>query len=166
MLRWLEANGYPPDSLEGQARYMAHEAMRKYPPTRRILIGANPSDREANTNAITRDFERPRIVNRRSPLVGQAAGVPAAEGSPGVVSGGHSRLRDDGVVSPHSVRRPGDEMMLRQRELGESGQPERQRDGTLHIIFDNAPAGMKTKQDMGGLFRDVRIDRGKSMPMA
>ena len=27
MLDWMQANGYPQNSLEGQMRYMAHEAM-------------------------------------------------------------------------------------------------------------------------------------------
>jgi hypothetical protein len=50
MLNWLAANGYAKDSLEGQMRYMAHEAMSgKYPRTRAALMGATPENIVGNT---------------------------------------------------------------------------------------------------------------------
>jgi hypothetical protein len=55
----------------------------RYPRTRRALIGAHPGAREGLTNTITREFERPKVINRRSGDVATAAGVSADEsGSP------------------------------------------------------------------------------------
>jgi TP901 family phage tail tape measure protein len=79
MLSWMRSHGYPPDSLEGQARYMAHEAMsRNYPRTRAALMSAEPGSRVARTNVITREFEAPRVVNPRTGYVGRAAAVTGA----------------------------------------------------------------------------------------
>ncbi len=36
------------------------------------------------------------------------------------------------------------------------------RNGTLHIKFENSPPGMRTKQDMDGLFRETTISHGRS----
>lgn len=73
MLRWLEAHGYPRNSAEGQTRYMAHEAMTgRYRRTRDILMSADPQRFEADTNTITREFESPKIVNRRQDAVSSA----------------------------------------------------------------------------------------------
>src|SRR5262249_34908896 len=67
MLEWLRANGYPPDSLEGQAKYMAHEAMtgKGYGPTRNVLMTAteDPQSLYRGTDIITKNFEAPRIAN-------------------------------------------------------------------------------------------------------
>jgi hypothetical protein len=78
MLSWMKEQGYAPSSLEGQSRYMAHEAMSgKYPKTRESLTGAEPGSRQARTTAITREFEAPRIINPRTGFVGEAAATMA-----------------------------------------------------------------------------------------
>jgi hypothetical protein len=65
MFNWLAAHGYARDSLEGQARFMAHEAMSgRYARTRAILMGGDASN--AAVNAITKEFESPAIVNDRT----------------------------------------------------------------------------------------------------
>lgn len=62
MLKWLKENNYPPDSLEGQARYMAIEAdsMPKLSKTLRRATRQNVGD---VSDAITDQFERPAIRN-------------------------------------------------------------------------------------------------------
>jgi hypothetical protein len=40
MQAWLTAHGFARDSLEGQQRYMVHEAMHDYPVSRRALMNA------------------------------------------------------------------------------------------------------------------------------
>ncbi len=73
MVRWLEANGYARNSAEGQMRYMVREAMRGgYGRTRRILMGEGTGNVEADTNTITREFEAPAVINRRSGAVSNA----------------------------------------------------------------------------------------------
>lgn len=80
MLNWMKENGYAPNSLEGQARYMAKEAMSgSYPQTREALMNASPERRAAATHTLTREFESPAVVNNRTGQVAQAAGVPATE---------------------------------------------------------------------------------------
>ncbi len=85
MFRWLDKNGYARNSAEGQMRYMAHEAMSgRFKQTRGILMGEGSGDIERDTNTITREFESPRIVNRRSGAVRNALGV----GPEGEATGG------------------------------------------------------------------------------
>jgi hypothetical protein len=71
MFNWLAANGYDRNSLEGQQRYMAHEAMTdpRFGATRNILMNANEKSLAADTHAITRNFEAPAIINNRSGAV-------------------------------------------------------------------------------------------------
>jgi hypothetical protein len=76
MFNWLSENRYPRNSLEGQARYMAHEAMTRpeYSETRRSLHGATPANVGGVANTIMRNFERPqhhdtnRAANARAVL--------------------------------------------------------------------------------------------------
>jgi len=80
MLAWMKANGYAPDSLEGQAKFMAHEAMSSaYPRTRGALMGADPASRSERTDAITREFERPAVINPRTRQVDRAAATTMDE---------------------------------------------------------------------------------------
>ena len=79
MLNWLAANGYPADSLPGQAAYMAHEAMTGgYPRTRNILMNADPANRATNTPIITREFEAPAVTNYRTGNVNPSGRSPGA----------------------------------------------------------------------------------------
>jgi hypothetical protein len=104
MLSWMKQQGYDRTSLEGQARYMAHEAMSgKYPTTRNILMHADPSRFAQDVPRITREFEAPKVVNYRTGAVenayrnqmteaGRGAGMYGARhgvgGGPGVGRGG------------------------------------------------------------------------------
>jgi Phage tail lysozyme len=63
MQAWLAAHGYARDSLEGQQRYMAHEAMHDYPVSRRALMSA--TDPSVAGDILERNFESPRILNNR-----------------------------------------------------------------------------------------------------
>ena len=91
MFKWLAANGYSRDSLEGQSRYMVHEAMthKGYGPTRQALLGAESGSRAARTDTITRNFEGPARINNRTGQVREAAGVTptAAAPAPSKVAG-------------------------------------------------------------------------------
>lgn len=65
MLNWMKENGYEPNSLEGQSRYMAHEAMtgKRFGPTRNALMGASSDTMGSATQTITRNFEAPARDN-------------------------------------------------------------------------------------------------------
>jgi hypothetical protein len=109
MLSWMRENGYEPNSLEGQTKYMAHEAMSGgYGRTRQALMNATPANREALTNTITGEFGSPARINRRSGAVGQAAGVnpdatPHGSGMSGLPTGGAAGQGDTGGALPAGV---------------------------------------------------------------
>jgi Phage tail lysozyme len=65
MLEWLAQHGYAKNSLEGQARYMGHEAMSdpRFSATRRALMNATESGIAAATHIITPNFEAPGVDN-------------------------------------------------------------------------------------------------------
>jgi hypothetical protein len=65
MLEWLAAHGYARNSLEGQARYMGHEAMSdpRFAATRRALMNATEAGMVAATHVITPNFEAPGVDN-------------------------------------------------------------------------------------------------------
>jgi hypothetical protein len=65
MLRWMAAHGYPAGSLEGQARYMVHEAMvggagMHFPRTRAALMRATAANVRATALTVGEEFENPR----------------------------------------------------------------------------------------------------------
>jgi hypothetical protein len=62
MLNWMKEHGYAKDSLEGQSRYMAHEAMttKEYAPSRGALMGATEANRRQGVNTFIQNFERPQ----------------------------------------------------------------------------------------------------------
>jgi hypothetical protein len=68
MFDWLSRNGYPRDSLEGQARYMVNEALTDYPRTAQAIRAANGGNLSDVTRVVMEDFERPRA--------GPGAGLP------------------------------------------------------------------------------------------
>jgi len=116
---WLAKNGYDKNSLAGQSRYMAHEAMAgKYKKTREALMGATKDNRAGNVRTLTKEFEAPADqgqgqMNRRLGRTNQAAGVdsgaPAqpngqAAQLPAGVSGGPGNLDIEGkpiAVAPN-----------------------------------------------------------------
>lgn len=64
MLTWLAANGFARNSLEGQAKYMAHEAMSmRYMASRRALMQATSQNLPAVNGVLTDTFEAPTIRN-------------------------------------------------------------------------------------------------------
>lgn len=81
MAQWLTANGYAQDSLEGQMRYMAHEAMTSYGPTKSALMGATASNVGHATVVTRQDFERPSIPRDPARLAGAAAALKAIDES-------------------------------------------------------------------------------------
>lgn len=88
MVRWLEANGYARNSAEGQMREMVHQAMSgKYPRTKAILMGRGTGDVDHDTNTITKEFESPAVINRRSGAVRNALRVGPDEPSASIDAG-------------------------------------------------------------------------------
>ncbi|MHC6154801.1 phage tail tape measure protein [Bradyrhizobium elkanii] len=103
MLGWLAANGYARSSLEGQMRYMAHEAMtdKTYAASRNALMNASDATLASGTSTLTRNFEAPKIDNSarrlkdsmtalRSPT--DAVGGGAGTGK--IVNGVDARLQE------------------------------------------------------------------------
>jgi Phage tail lysozyme len=93
MLAWMQKNGYAKDSLEGQSRYMAHEAMTdpEYKKSRQALENATPENRAQNTKTLIDNFERPADrgqgqINRRIGRTNQAAGVSSGKADTKVAS--------------------------------------------------------------------------------
>ena len=175
MVRWLEANGYARNSAEGQMRYMAHEAMGGgYRATRRILMGEGTGNLETDTNKITGEFEAPKHINRRSPAVANAyrtgpseAGSSELSGAPdGEKNTGMSRLRDSDIERLGAGERMGDAMM--RRLYGRSapvmdGPMSLNGSASLHIKFENAPAGMRTSVKTDGIIRNVTTTKQRQL---
>jgi hypothetical protein len=182
MLKWLGENGYAPNSAEGQMRYMAREAMTdaNYRKTRRVLMGEGTGNVDADTDTITKNFEAPKRINRRSPAVQNAYRVGPSDGAvrgdtagPSAEAdvpwyqrprsnepGKMSRLRDDELEVPGSGERPGDRMM--RRFYGEGAPVAKGGKGSLHITLEGFPPGSKAKASMDDLFRDTKVERGRS----
>ena len=76
MLAWLAANGYAKDSLEGQMRYMAHEAMTnsRFARTRDHLMRGDVDP--GSINDVTGNFESPTVINDRRASVNSALRAP------------------------------------------------------------------------------------------
>jgi hypothetical protein len=89
MFNWLGQHGFTKDSLEGQMRYMAHEAMTetKYRPTREALMNATPGNILGQTARVTGNFESPAIINDRRGAVSNAYRSGPAENPGGDKTG-------------------------------------------------------------------------------
>ena len=81
MFAWLASHGFSKNSLEGQMRFMAHEAMTnpRFARTREILRGATEGNIIGRTGDVTTNFEGPGPAswpkgpfNDRRPNVGKA----------------------------------------------------------------------------------------------
>jgi len=71
MLTWLAENKYAKNSPEGQAKYMAHEAMTRYPTVARALRGHGTARQKG---WITENiFENPLVKNNRNSAIDDAA---------------------------------------------------------------------------------------------
>jgi len=83
MFEWLKKNGYAMNSLEGQSRYMATEAMNDptYRASRNALMTATPGTMAYGTRVLTNNFERPAVDN-------SGARYAAARGVLGIESAG------------------------------------------------------------------------------
>jgi hypothetical protein len=77
MFSWMEKNGYARNSLEGQTRYMAHEAM-SMDSVAPLLRGASADNLMSNSAPFTRAFENPKVVNNRTGDVRAAYGAVGA----------------------------------------------------------------------------------------
>jgi hypothetical protein len=104
MLKWLSDNGYAKNSLEGQSRYMAHEAMSgKYGATREALRHATPETIDRDADTITRNFESPAVPNSAY-RAGRAREAYRAKDSPSTAQ--QSSRGDYVKPSADAARRP------------------------------------------------------------
>lgn len=85
MLSWLKENGYANNSLEGQMKYMAHEAMtdKTYAASRKALMGASPETMGSATSTLTNNFERPARDNSPTRLAHANAALNGVTPAPG-----------------------------------------------------------------------------------
>jgi Phage tail lysozyme len=135
MLAWMKEHGYPPDSLEGQARYMAHEAMSsRYPRTREALTSAEPGTRQQRTNTITREFEAPAVINPRTNLVTQAADVAAK-------------------AAAAAANREAIDKQVKQGSIWEKGT------AAVTVDFGDAKIRAKDSKEGGEVFKKLQLDR-------
>lgn len=139
MLKWLKENGYANNSLEGQAKYMAREAMTDptYAKSRRALMGASKDNIDSTASTLTNNFERPardnspvRAANARAAL----NGITPAPGNEGGNSGeGGKDGQPSAFIFHHTGGRgsvDGVRNTLTQRGLGV--QYIMDRDGNIH----------------------------------
>lgn len=177
MLRWLAANGFERNSAEGQMRYMAHEAMSgRYKMTRNILMNASPTSFEAHTNAITREFESPAVINRRSGAVRQAFYTAVQdqqrqileEAGRGGRSGiyervGRGRNGNSPLLYPWNWA-PG-KAFQSAKEAGAFGLsgPEMKGGRASLDVNVRGDGGADVKANGGDLFNEVNVNRGRSM---
>lgn len=109
MFAWLEKNGYAKNSLEGQAKYMAHEAMSgAYGPSRRALMGATSDNLASVNRTLTDNFEAPKVRNYG----------PRYNGARGALG---AKAADDMADVPLPHARPDIEHMLRSGGGGRGG---------------------------------------------
>lgn len=87
MLSWLSKNGYAKNSLEGQAKYMAHEAMTAFPQSRAALMEANAQNMGGVNRTLTRDFERPAVNNYGDRMANTMRAYNASDDNGGPVAG-------------------------------------------------------------------------------
>lgn len=170
MFRWLDANGYARNSAEGQMREMAHRAASgRWGPTRNILFGKGTGNLEIDTNTITRDFERPKIVNRRSHAVANALRirpdqtVVAGNGFSGDV---YAKEKNQNYPFPWDQRfRAGDEMMQRAARAAGGLQNPAKVEGSARLTIDinGLPSpNYRARTSMDGMFKDVKLHAGKT----
>ncbi|WP_342108069.1 phage tail tip lysozyme [Methylobacterium sp. SI9] len=192
MVRWLEANGYARNSAEGQMREMVHQAMSgKYPRTKAILMGRGTGDIEHDTNSITKEFESPAVINRRSGAVRNAmrvgpgrevgdAGNTLPNGFPRILKPGHIDADGAGFAGAYRARQAEQdairsdmapkvgERSLLQRSLRANGVGVTPNvEGAVNIRIDKPGPDTRVKADASGaLFRTIKQTRGRQMQPA
>jgi hypothetical protein len=167
MLAWLAKNGFAKNSLEGQMKYMAHEAMSsRYGPSRDALMRANPNNLEAGTRALTHNFESPAVENWRYRLNATrgALATHAEEAHRAAVSNalhGEALRRHFGHPTP---RPAGDLLQHAQRAGLLAPTSQIASNAKLQIDFSNLPKGIRTKLEHAG-FKEVALNRGRAVPL-
>ncbi|WP_152997655.1 phage tail tip lysozyme [Methylobacterium sp. GXS13] len=178
MVRWLEANGYARNSAEGQMREMAHSAMSgRYPRTRSILMGGSSGNLDGDTNAITKEFESPAIINRRSDAVRNAlrAGPDAAAGRlSGLPRPDGARADGDAWAAREKARKAFEAMQKGEGRLDASagragvvGGTKVEANGSVNVLVQKPGPDTNVRTSASGnLFKDVVLSRGRTMASA
>lgn len=178
MVRWLEQNGYARNSAEGQMREMAHSAMSgRYPRTRSILMGGGSGNLEGDTNAITKEFEAPKFINRRSGAVRNALRadpeMPANRLS-GLPRPDVSKADGEAWAARERARKAFEAMQQGEGRLDASAGragivagPKVENNGSVVVNVQKAgPDARVTTSASGNLFRDVVQNHGRQMAKA
>jgi hypothetical protein len=173
MLNWLAANGYAQNSLVGQARYMVHEAMtgKSYGPTRDALLGASAANMASGTRTITRNFERPAVDNSAARLKNSEAALKARGLTPGAADTPTFNDRwDDRVLrrdKPSAGPRSSLDLLdnARRSGFGPNGGG-LTGSASLTIDLNGFPRGTRTASKYDGMFKDLRLNRGRANQMA
>ena len=110
MLGWMAENGYPRDSLEGQMKYMAHEAMTGagYGPSRDLLMNAKIENLREGSDVLTRNFARPAVNNSTTRYYNslgalKADGTPKAEAGTPATPGASANSRSGALPTARGV---------------------------------------------------------------
>ncbi|QGY04783.1 hypothetical protein MMSR116_24905 [Methylobacterium mesophilicum SR1.6/6] len=179
MVRWLEQNGYARNSAEGQMREMAHSAMSgRYPRTRSILMGGGSGNLEGDTNTITKEFEAPKFINRRSGAVRNALRadpeMPANRLS-GLPRPDVSKADGEAWAARENARKAYEAQMSRNEgrldaSAGRAGivaGPKVENNGSVTVNVQKAgPDARVTTSATGNLFRDIVQNHGRQMAKA
>lgn len=179
MVRWLEANGYARNSAEGQMREVAHSAMSgRYPRTRSILMGRGSGSLEQDTDAITKEFEAPKFINRRSGAVRNALrGEPETPPSrlTGLPRPDVGKADGEGWASREKARRAYDEQMRRNEgrldasagRAGVVGGSKLESNGSVSVVVQRPGPDTNVRTSASGeLFKNVTLQRGRTMASA
>jgi hypothetical protein len=144
-LAWLMDHGYARDSLIGQVRYQAIESARLGGAAWAALKNATAGNLMAGGRTYEHYFEAPGRDNNRNSQIGAAwrahrdaiASQPAREGL-------NASIRQRAAAA-HMIK-------------GEAN---------INLKLHGFPRGTRTEvTPTGGLFKNVRIDRGRAAPMA
>ncbi len=178
MARWLEANGYARNSAEGQMREMAHSAMSgRYPQIRSILMGRGSGSLEQDTDAITKEFEAPKFINRRSGAVRNALRTEP-ETPPSRLTGlprpDVGKADGDGWASREKARRAFETMQKGESRLDASAAragvvagPKIENNGSVSVVVQRPGPDTNVRTSASGnLFKDVVLSRGRTMAPA
>ena len=183
MVRWLEQNGYARNSAEGQMREMVHQAMSgKYPRTKAILMGRGTGDIEHDTNSITKEFESPAVINRRSGAVRNAlrvgpgrevgnAGDTLPNGFPadgaGFARAYRARQAEQDAIRSDMAPKVGEPSLL-QKSLRANGVGVTPNvEGAVNIRIDKPGPDTRVRAGASGaLFRTIKQTRGRQMQPA
>jgi len=136
MFKWLAANGFDRNSLEGQMRYMATEAMtrKEYAASRRALMGASAANMHEVAGVLTRNFERPADQGARQ------------------------------IGNRYNASR-GALQQFNSLPIDQANNPSLKAEGTVKVDV-HAPQGTRVSAESEGIFQNTELRRHRQMEPA